>query len=573
VDLPGGTLIRDAAELPAVLQAVDETKIVGLDCETTGLDPRTNKVRLLTLATDCGTWILDLFAVPPEALREQLFPLLAERTVLGHNLAFDLGFLATLGFEPGAVTDTMILSQLVHGTRHVRGFHGLGECVRRELSQDLPKNLQKSDWSGTLSAEQLQYAARDVAMLGPLHGKLWEQVKATRQERVAQIEMRCLPALAWLAGKGVPFDRPAWEGLAEEAEREAADLARQLDERAPPRDGVLLGRGVWNWNSPRQVREAFAALGIELESTGDDALAALEHPLAALVRRYRAAGKRASTYGLKWLAHVAADGRVYADWRQIGCVTGRMASGSPNLQNLPGDPRYRDCFLAPAGRLLIRADYSQIELRIAARVTGDKAMLAAYARGEDLHTLTARRMLGKAEVTAAERKVAKPVNFGLIYGLSAASLRRKAKAEYGLELTPEEAERYRRAFFAGHPGVAAWHRQLRRETAPAVRTLAGRRCPLPERHFYGTRANYTVQGTGGDGLKQALALLWERRSQCQGAFPVLAVHDEIVVEADAGQADAAAAWLRLAMLDGMAPLIDPVPVEVAVKAAQTWGGD
>jgi DNA polymerase-1 len=263
---------------------------------------------------------------------------------------------------------------------------------------------------------------------------------------------------------------------------------------------------------------------------------------------------------------------VYADWRQIGCVTGRMASGSPNLQNLPGDPRYRDCFRAPARRLLIKADYSQIELRIAARVTADKAMQGAYARGEDLHTLTARRMLGKAEVTAGERKLAKPVNFGLIYGLSAASLRRKAKAEYGQELTEEEAEHYRGAFFAGHPGVAAWHRRLRRETAPTVRTLAGRRCPLPERHFYGTRANYTVQGTGGDGLKQALALLWERRNQCPGVFPVLAVHDEIVVEADAGQADAAAAWLRQAMLDGMVPLIDPVPVEVEIKVGPTWGG-
>jgi DNA polymerase-1 len=565
--------VRDTAGLAPVLAACGGSALVGLDTETTGLARRRDRVRLLQVAPDKEptVYVLDLFALPAGAL-VPLWAVLAGKRLVGHNLRFDLGMLAGLGFEPGSVSDTMILSLLLHGPRQGKGFHGLGRVAERELGRALSKDLQRSDWSGALSAEQLGYAARDAAVLLPLYARLAEKVRAAGLARAAHIEMRCLPALAWLAGKGVPFDRPAWEALAEEAERETAELAQLLDEQAPRREGFLFRRDTWNWDSPDQVREAFAALGIGLESTDDDALAALDHPLAALVRRYRAAGKRASTYGLKWLAHVAADGRVYADWRQIGCVTGRMASASPNLQNLPGDPRYRACFRAPAGRLLIKADYSQIELRIAAKVTGDEAMQTAYARGEDLHTLTARRMLGKAEVTAAERKLAKPVNFGLIYGLSAGSLRRKAKAEYGLELTAEEAEHYRRAFFAGHPGVAAWHRRLRRETAPAVRTLAGRRCPLPVRHFYGTRANYTVQGTGGDGLKQALALLWERRHECPGAFPVLAVHDEIVVEADAGRADVAAAWLRQAMLDGMAPLIEPVPVEVEVKVARTWGG-
>jgi DNA polymerase-1 len=220
--------------------------------------------------------------------------------------------------------------------------------------------------------------------------------------------------------------------------------------------------------------------------------------------------------------------------------------------------------------VLIRADYSQIELRIAAKVSGDAAMLAVYAAGEDLHTRTARQITGKAEVSAAERSLAKPVNFGLIYGLGTRSLRAKAKAEYGLDMTLEEAEQYRRAFFAGYPGIVAWHRRLRHQTDPAVRTLAGRRCPLREKHFYGTRANYIVQGTGGDGLKLALALLWERREDCPGAFPVLAVHDEIVIECDRDRADAAAAWLRRAMVDGMAPLVDPVPVEVQIDAASSW---
>jgi DNA polymerase-1 len=547
--------------------------LVGADVETLGLKAHQDRARLLQLAPDKETtvYVLDLFAFDPGALAP-LWDILAEKRVVTHNASFDVGFMAGLGFVPGDVSCTMLLSLLLRGPRKPRGFHGLDRVAERELGTTLPKEKQRSDWSGALSDAQLEYAARDAAVLLPLYSRLAERVRAAGMARTAQIEMRCLPAIVWMSSIGVPFDLVNWEDLAAEAGREAERLERCLIQAAPTRDGYLSTEWAWNVDSPQQMQELFRLLGLEVQSTNDDALAALDHPLAALLREYRSAAKLATTYGAGWCKGAHQDGRLHTEWRQIGCVTGRMASGNPNLQNLPGDPRYRRCFRAPEGGVLIKCDYSQIELRIAAKVTGDKAMLDAYAKGDDLHTLTARRMLGKTEVSAAERKIAKPVNFGLIYGFSAGGLQRKAKAEYGLDLTPGEAERYRQAFFAGYPGVAAWHRRLRRETGPEVRTLAGRRCPLPEKHFYGTRANYTVQGTGGDGLKQALALLWERRHQCPGAFPVLAIHDEVVVECDAGQAEAVAAWLRKAMVDGMAPLIEPVPVEVEVTVASTWGG-
>src|SRR5262249_39811331 len=161
-------------------------------------------------------------------------------------------------------------------------------------------------------------------------------------------------------------------------------------------------------------------------------------------------------------------------------------------------------------------------LRIAAKMSGDAAMLDAYARGLDLHTLTARKMLGREEVTPGERKLAKPVNFGLIYGLSARGLRAKAKAEDGLDLTAEQADGYRQAFFAAYPGIARWHNQVRRQRATETRTLTGRRAAVQADDFPGKKVNYRVQGTGGDGIKLALALLWERREQVPGAFPVLA---------------------------------------------------
>jgi DNA polymerase-1 len=551
--------------LPKVLQALDAASLVGLDTETTGLDPRRDKVRLLQLATETNAFVLDLARVPSEALGS-VFELLSKKTVISHNSHFDLQFLAPIGFTPGSVHCTMLLSQLLHGPRRTKGFHTLEQVALREIGVALEKDLQRSDWCGELSNEQLGYAAMDASVLLPLYLSLSTKVKLAGLDRVADIERRCLPAILWLSKSGVPFDFPAWEALARDAAQEAEALALQVTATAP----APPGGGSWNWNSWQQVQKVFALVGVKLKSTGDDALAAVDHPLASLLRKYRAAAKRVSTYGTSWLKDAFSSGRLFTDWKQMGCVTGRMASASPNLQNLPGDSRYRACFRAPEGRVLVKADYSQIEMRITAKIANDPAMLGAYSRGDDLHTLTARRMLGREDITPSDRKLAKPVNFGLIYGLGTKSLRAKAKAEYGLDLTLEDAERYRRAFFAGYPGIVRWHRLLRRETTSAVRTLAGRRCPLPEKHFYGTKANYVVQGTGGDGLKLALALLWERRDQCPGAFPVLAVHDEIVVEADADQADVAATWLKQAMTDAMAPLIAPVPVEVKAAVGATW---
>src|SRR5262249_14699664 len=219
---------------------------------------------------------------------------------------------------------------------------------------------------------------------------------------------------------------------------------------------------------------AFALAGIVLEKTDDDALAAVDHPLAALLRAHRSASKRVSTYGSEWAGKAYHDGRLFAGWKQIGADPGRMVCSSPNLQNLPRDPRYRRCIVAPPGRVLIKADYSQIELRIAARISGDKALLDAYARGLDVHTLTAQRILGKEEVTKADRQTAKSLNFGLLYGMGAKGLRAYALSNYGVELTEDEARGYREAFFDTYAGLRRWHRSV--PEAPAdTRTLTGRR--------------------------------------------------------------------------------------------------
>lgn len=568
-DAPAYQLVRDQAGLDIVANALEEAGLVGLDLETTGLNPRADRIRLLSLDVDTNygrfTYLLDCFSLGASPL----FPLLADKPLVIHNGAFDLAFLARMGFTPGTVHDTMLLAQLL--TAGTGESCKLAACTERYLARPLDKAEQTSDWSGDLSEEQLAYAATDASVLVPLYRVLIEKIEAAGLQPVAEIECRCLPAVVWMAGRGVALDADAWQHQARAAAEDADRLRTQLQEAAPDRPGALFSDG-WNWDSPAQVKEALGLAGCKVDRTADDALAAIDHPLTALIRQYRDAHKRQTTYGSGWLKHVASDGRVYPSWRQLGAESGRMSCSAPNMQQLPRG-EYRRCVRAPAGRVLVKADYSQIELRIAAKVSGDAALLEAYRRGEDLHTRTARSVLNVENVTKQDRQLAKALNFGLLYGMGARGFRQYAKGQYGLDLSEREAGRYRDAFFRSYPGLAAWHRHIRSRHTKETRTLPGRRRLLNDKTPDTQRLNTPVQGTGADGLKLALALLWERREQAPGAFPVLAVHDEIVVEADADKADAVKEWLVRAMMDAMVPMLEPVPVEVEAKVVPTWGGE
>jgi DNA polymerase I len=561
-------LVSNGAALERVVAALRASGVpVGLDLETTGLSHARDRVRLLSLATPGGTFLVDVFALadPVRALAP-LFTALTAVELVGHNLGFDLPFLMRLGFVPGRVLDTMLASQVLHAGNRAIG-HSLKEVAHRHLGVTLDKEMQTADWSGPLNEAHLAYAARDAELPPVLWEKLTAEIASANLTGTVEAEMAALPAVAWASVKGVGFDRVSWEAVAAETETCAGELREQLDALVPSAGNLF---GVTNWNSPEAVTVAFAGLGLNLQSTDDDALAALDHPAAARLREYRAASKLSGTYGREWLRHVARDGRVYATWKQIGAgASGRMSCKEPNLQQLPRDPRYRRCFVAPPGRVLVKADYSQIELRIAAKITADERMLDAYHRGEDLHTTTARAVLGKTEVTKADRQLSKSLNFGLLYGMGTKSLAAYAASNFGVALTESEAAKHRDAFFRTYPGLRGWHRAVPNGTIQ-TRTLAGRRRVGVS--AFTEKLNTPTQGTGADGLKRALALLWERRDACPGAFPVLLVHDEIVVECDEGKREEAAVWVRDAMRDGMAPLLAPVPVEVEVSAGRTWGG-
>jgi len=568
---PSFLLIHDPSQLATVRQALSDCDRVGLDLETTGLDPQRDRVRLLSLALDTidssrFCYLIDCFAVDPRPLWDHL----ADKELILHNAAFDLAFLARLGFQPaGTVHDTMLLAQLLSAGTDDR--NGLAACCERWLGSAIDKSEQKSDWSGSLSETQLLYAARDADVLMPLFQVLRDEIKEARLDRAATLEQRCQPAINWMGYHGVALDRDAWKTLADVAVVEAQRLRQELNEAVAPKPEAKLFPEGWNWDSPQQIKQALALAGCQLDDTADETLAAIDHPIVRLLRRYRLARKRGNTYGIDWLSHVRDDGRVYPHWRQIGASSGRMSCSEPNMQQLPrGD--YRNCVVAPPGRILIKADYSQIELRIAAKVSGDQALLEAYQHGEDLHLRTARTVLGISEVSKEHRQLAKALNFGLLYGMGVDGFRDYAKSQYAVQLSEEQARQYRQAFFKSYPGLAAWHRRIgqTRNQAIETRTLTGRR--RSNVHRFTEKLNTPVQGSGADGIKLALALLWERRSEMPGTFPVLVVHDEIVIECAADDAAAAAHWLKSAMIDAMAPLLEPVPVEVEVRVARSWAG-
>jgi DNA polymerase-1 len=262
----------------------------------------------------------------------------------------------------------------------------------------------------------------------------------------------------------------------------------------------------------------------------------------------------------------------------MGASTGRMSAREPSSQNVPRDPRYRACFRPAADRCLVKVDYSQVELRLVADIAEDEALITAFNADQDVHVLTAALVLGVPleQVTREQRQRAKAINFGLCYGMGQDTLRRHAWQNYGVRFSVAEATAIRRQYFQAYRGVKRWHDQYRTawEAEPVAidtRTPAGRRRAGVSR--FTEKLSSPVQGAGGDAIKGALALCWERRAQAPaGARVVLCVHDELVAECDIADAEATAAWLSGCMRDSLQPQLRHVPAVAEATIGADWAG-
>jgi DNA polymerase I len=559
-----------ASVWPRLTQGGEAT--IALDLETAGdyqrdaLDWKRGDVRLLSVALPNDDPVLfDLKALGYDAANWS--ELVKGREVIGHYFRFDMMWLADkLGVHLPRVYCTWSASKIL--TNGDRISNSLKDVLKRHLGVKVCKDHQLSDFGGMFLTEcQYRYAAADVAHLHALREKLTEALHEAGLWKTFALEMKLLLTVVRMQAAGVPILREKLEGMLEELTR-----ARKESEQA-----LKPHLGQWvNFDSVDQVETAFESIGVDLENTRDETLQACEHPAAALLRAYRAPTK-ACQKAHELLDALSPDGRIHGEFDPLGAETGRFSAENPNLQNVPRGPM-RACF-APleADRVFVVCDYGQIELRMGAFFAQDQAMLKAFREGQDLHYLTAATVLNKPvdAVTREERQLAKAVNFGLLYGQSAGGLVNYARAEYGVEMSTEQAETIRGAFFAHYRGLAKWHRDAHRQADKITegRTIIGRRRlrgrDASHQDKFQALTNLPAQGSAADGLK--LAMVYLDAKLPPGAQMVSTVHDELLIECAEAQADQVLALVKSETKGAFAKLFKNLPIEVEAKICRNWG--
>ncbi len=571
--------IDDADKAQKALRGFFDADVLGVDTETTGLDPHTDKLRLLQIAAEGRTTlVLDCFEILPDCT-DVLNELLGGNEVkVFQNCNFDIKFLRKNGINiKGPVFDTMLAGQILRTSAGSRRA-GLGSLVEHYLGFILPKEEQLSDFSGKLTQSQMQYAASDASVLLSLRREMIAHIKENALIECARLEFACAYAVADMEYYGINLDLEKWSALQSEYEKMQSDAMEELY----PYTGfptVQMGffgeevRQELNLDSNKQVLELLHKNKIMVQSTSKHEL--MQHadkPIIQSLFKYRHAKKALSSFIYSLPRQInKATGRLHPDYMQNGAYSGRMSCSDPNIQQIPRDKEFRECFSAPSGRKLVIADYSQIELRVIAQISGDERMIEAYKNGEDLHKLTASLISGKdmKDVTKEERQAAKAVNFGLVFGMGAAGLQNYAADVYGVSMTLDEANLFRMRFFRGYKGVEAWHKQINRTSNSISRTLAGRKFIFTENTAPSSRYNTPVQGSAADILKNALGMLHVKLID-KDAFIVAAVHDEIVIECSEENAQDIALLLKETMEEAGAKYVKDLPIVAEAGVADSW---
>lgn len=577
-------LITDHDALGAIANRIEKAGVIGLDIETLGFDPLLGEIRLMQLNIDDEyKCVIDLFQTkglgPVEgAIRR------AKAIWIAHNTKFEQKWLwhkYRIRLWPAFCT-FRASALLTNGKKELK--NNLWDLYRRVLGVEPEvEDLGGSNWSGTLTQAQLDYAADDVMYLPKLRVALKSAMAADGLLTTALIEFESVLAEASIELNGFWLDKDQWLGIAVDNLKRSRECKDVLLAEMPHPSGQLGLPGMlpsWNLDSPSQMLKALERKGIKVENTREPTLAmvAAKHPVIKQILDYREASKQYSSFGPEFLQYLhPVTGRIHTSFFAM-LTTGRYSSSNPNLQQIPRDIRFRRCFAAAPGKRLVAADYSGIEMRIVAEIADDPVMIDVFRRGEDIHTATAAIIAGVAvgDVTKPQRQAAKPVNFGLIYGMQAPKLVIYSMSNYGVAMTVKEAETYRNRYFGSgaYEGIARWHSRTMREGQRRrwARTMSGRIRYLDET-AYNEYYNTPVQGTGADALKTALPLVHAAIQPYGDAMKIVhIVHDEIILEVDDNPEciAAAKALLQESMQKGMQKFLKKVPVVVDPSDGPTW---
>ncbi|PTQ80399.1 DNA polymerase I [Nitrosospira multiformis] len=582
-------------QLDEWMMRIAAAPVVSLDTETTGLDPMRAELVGISFSVEPhqGGYVPlgHRYAGAPSQLSldfvlEKLKPWLTDAAApkLGQNLKFDRHVFANYGIGlKGIVHDTLLQSYVFESHRP----HDMDNLALRHLGI---KTISYDEVTGKGAArigfEQVdieraaQYAAEDADITLQLHQHLYAEVgKDAKLGHIYRtLEMPVMDVLFEMERNGVLLDLK----LLETQSRELGEKMLALEERACTIAGLP-----FNLNSPKQIQEIlFDRLKLPVikktpsgvPSTDEDVLQklALDYPLARALLDYRGLAKLKSTYTdkLPRMVHPIT-GRVHTNYAQAVAVTGRLASNEPNLQNIPirtaEGRRIREAFIAPAGHSIVSADYSQIELRIMAHISQDAGLLKAFAQGEDIHRATGSEIFGVPleTVSSEQRRYAKIINFGLIYGMSEFGL----STQLGIERAAARA--YMDRYFARYPGVADYMQRTRKTARENryVETVLGRRLWLSEinsangmRRQAAERAaiNAPMQGTAADIIKLAMIEVhdWLRRHDLRSKL-IMQVHDELVLEVPENEIETIKRELPR-LMGNVAQLQVPLLVEVGI---------
>jgi DNA polymerase-1 len=593
-------IVLEKKQLAAWIKRLGEAESFAFDTETTSLDYMRADLVGVSFAIDPGEAAYvpcghDYDGAPKQLTREYLLaalrPLLEDPKSLkiGQNLKYDMSVLARSGIKlEGVAFDTMLESYVLDSTAT---RHDMDSLALKYLSH---RTIHFEDVAGK-GAKQLTfnqipldkagpYAAEDADVTLRLHQTLWPRLQdeARLARLFEEIEMPLVPVLSRIERNGVLVDRGMLEAQSVELAASMQNIAAEAYEAAGEE---------FNLASPKQIQAIlFEKLALPVlektpkgqPSTAESVLQELAHdyPLPKLILEYRGMSKLKSTYTDALPARIDPDtGRVHTSYRQAVASTGRLSSTDPNLQNIPvrtpEGRRIRQAFIAPAGSCILAADYSQIELRIMAHLSGDQRLLEAFESGEDIHRATAAEVFGVApkKVSDDERRSAKAINFGLIYGMSAFGLARQ------LGVPRREAQEYVDLYFSRYPGVKRFMDDTKERARDCgyVETVFGRRLYLPEiksrnpaRRQYAERTaiNAPMQGTAADIIKRAMITLdrWLAESG-KTVRMIMQVHDELVFEvAEDAVTDVQA--VVVAQMEAAAEL--SVPLKVDVGVGENW---
>jgi DNA polymerase I-like protein with 3'-5' exonuclease and polymerase domains len=566
--------------LDNALELLNNSKVLGVDTETTGLDPINNKIRLLQIASEGNpVLVIDMFYMTETSIQKLREIFNTNAVKVCQNAKFDIEFLIANGFSfSGAIFDTMLASQII--SDRALNSYGLGSLAAFYLGITLPKDEQKSDFSSSLRKEQIEYAAKDAAILLPLRERLIEDIKKFKLIEVCKLEFDCVLAVADMELSGVKLHKEKWQKLYERYLSEQRELIHKLN-RELGSEGVqtnLFGEetsvGI-NLDSQTQVIKALKNKGIELSTTSHAELVEYKdkHEVISKLIEYRRVSKAIQSFLSTMPQYInISTGRIHSSYRQIGANSGRFSCGNPNVQQIPRGKEFRECFVPEEGNKFIIADYSQIELRVAAEIAKDKTMIEAYRSEQDLHALTAALVANKSieQVTKAERQSAKAINFGLIYAMGAKGLQGYAKTVYGVDMSLEQAEIFRDRFFNAYRGIANWHAAMKRASdITEVRTLSGRRCIFNGEAGLTALLNTPVQGTAADIAKKALGMMAPVAKKLNGHI-IATVHDEILLEVPESLAEEAAFELKNTMEKAGSYYLKLLPIVAETTIADSW---